>query len=118
MVATAAFAGAGFLWTFIRPGAVLWFVVVAMLSSFLERFWTGTVFALMADATPLALSSTVYQMYMSFSWIGNIPSSVLIGYLLGLGLPFTAFVMSCLTVVVLVLGLFIRPYGAGKASRI
>ena len=118
MAATAAFAGAGFLWTTLRPGAVMWFVVVAMISSFLERFWTGTVFAIMADSTPLAMSSTVYQMYMSWSWIGNIPASLLIGYLLGYSLAITALVMSCLTVVVLALGVYIKPYEAGKASKV
>jgi MFS family permease len=118
LIATGLFAGSGFLWTTLDQGSLMWFVVVAVTSSFLERVWTGTVFAVMADATPLALSSTVYQMYMSFAWIGNIPSSLLVGYLLGFGLSTTAFVMSCLMVVVLILGIFIRPYEAGKASEL
>lgn len=118
ITATIAFIGAGLLWTTLSQGQVLWFVAVAMLSSFIERFWSGTVFALMADATPLALSSTVYQMYMSFSWIGNIPSSILIGYLLDLSLGTTALVASALTLVVLILGYMIQPYEAGKASRV
>ena len=113
-----AFAEAGLLWTTLSPGAVAWFLVVAMISSFLERFWTGTVYALMADATPLALSSTVYQMYMSFAWIGNIPGSILIGFLLNFSLSFTALVMSALTGLVLLLGILIRPYEAGKATRV
>ena len=50
-----AFAGAGILWTTLSRGAVAWFLAVAMVSSFLERLWTGTGLALMADATPLAL---------------------------------------------------------------
>lgn len=118
IIATVAFIGAGLLWTTLTPGAITWFIIVAMVSSFLERFWTGTVFALMADATPLAISSTVYQMYMSWSWIGNIPASLLIGYFLGTSLRVTALVMSSLTVTVLIFGLFIRPYEAGKASNI
>lgn len=118
IVATVAFTGSGFLWTTLTPGAVTWFIVVAMISSFLERVWTGITFAMMADATPLAMSSTVYQMYMSWSWIGNIPASILIGYLLGYSLATTALVTSSLTVVVLLLGLFIKPYEAGKASKV
>jgi hypothetical protein len=64
------------------------------------------------------MSSTVYQMYMSWNWIGNIPASILIGYLLGYSLAATALVTSSLTVVVLLLGIFIKPYEAGKASRV
>jgi len=117
--ASVAFILAGLLWSTIQTGAVVWFVLVAMLSSFLERFWTGTIYALMADATPLALSSTVYQMYMSFAWIGNIPASILIGFLLeGSGLGTTALIMSGLTVSTLVLGNLIKPYEAGKASKV
>ena len=117
-VSSLAFAGAGLLWTTLSPGAVAWFLVVAMISSFIERFWSGTIYPLMADATPLALSSTVYQMYMSFAWIGNIPASILIGFLLNFSLSFTSLVMSALTGVVLLLGILIRPYEAGKATRV
>ncbi len=118
LVSSLAFAGAGLLWTTIAPGAVVWFTLVAMLSAFLERFWTSTVFAIMADSTPLAMSSTVYQMYMSWSWIGNIPSSVMIGWLLGRGLGTTALVTSLLMALPLALGLLIKPFEAGKASKI
>jgi MFS family permease len=118
IIASLIFAGAGLLWTTLQPGAVTWFIIVAMISSFMERFWTGTVFALMADATPLALSSTVYQMYMSFSWIGNIPSSILIGYLLEFSLRTTALVTSSLIILTLILGYFLKPYEAGKASKV
>ena len=117
-IATIAFAGAGFLWTTIGQGAVTWFIIVAMASAFLERFWTGTVFAIMADSTPLAMSSTVYQMYMSWSWIGNIPSSVLIGYLLDINLATTALVTSSMMILPLILGNYIKPFEAGKASDI
>lgn len=117
-IATIAFAGVGFLWTTIAEDAVTWFIIVAMLSAFFERFWTGTVFAIMADSTPLAMSSTVYQMYMSWSWIGNIPSSIMIGYLLDINLGTTALVTSALMVVPLILGYFIKPFEAGKASDI
>jgi hypothetical protein len=55
---------------------------------------------------------------MSWSWIGNIPSSVLIGYLLGIGLKPTAMVTSALMIVPLILGLLIKPFEAGKASDI
>jgi len=98
LMATVVFAGAGLLWVTLSPGAATaWIVVVVMVSSFMERFWTGTVFAIMADATPLAMSSTVYQMYMSWSWIGNIPASILIGYLLGIGLRTTVLALSSVT---------------------
>ncbi len=119
LMATVVFTGAGLLWVTLSPGtAIMWIVVVVMISSFMERFWTGTVFAIMADATPLAMSSTVYQMYMSWSWIGNIPASILIGYLLGIGLRTTVLALSSVSVVVLLLGLYIKPYEAGKASKV
>lgn len=119
LMATVVFTGAGLLWVTLSPGtAIVWIVVVVMISSFMERFWTGTVFAIMADATPLAMSSTVYQMYMSWSWIGNIPASILIGYLLGIGLRTTVLALSSVSVVVLLLGLYIKPYEAGKASKV
>jgi len=119
MWATAVFAASGLLWVTLSPSsALVWTAAVVMASSFMERFWTGTVFAIMADATPLAMSSTVYQMYMSWSWIGNIPASILIGYLLGIGLVPTVLVLSSASVVVLLLGLFVKPYEAGKASRV
>jgi MFS family permease len=118
IIASIAFTLTGFLWTTIKPGAVTWFIIVAMISAFFERFWTGTTFANMADSTPLAMSSSVYQMYMSWSWIGNIPSSVMIGYLLGFSLRTTALVTSSLMIVPLLLGTLIKPFEAGKASDI
>lgn len=118
IIASIAFMAAGFLWTTIAQGAVVWFIIVAMISAFLERFWTSTTYAIMADSTPLAMSSTVYQMYMSWTWIGNIPASVMIGYLLDLGLKTTALVTSSLLIVPLILGLLIKPFEAGKASDI
>lgn len=51
-------------------------------------------------------------------WIGNLSASILIGFLLGFSLSFTALVTSALTCVVLILGLIMRPYEAGKATRI
>jgi MFS family permease len=118
IASSVAFAFAGLLWATMSKGAIVWFTVVAMVSSFLERFWTGTIYGLMADATPLALSSTVYQMYMSWAWIGNIPASILIGYLLNFNLGVTALVTSALTAAVLILGSQIRPYEAGKATKV
>ncbi len=117
IVSSMAFIGAGILWTTLEQASAVWFLIVAVLSSFIERFWTGTILTLMADATPLAIPSTVYQMYMSFVWIGNIPASVLMGFLLGFSLPLTATVTSALTCVVLLLGIIIKPYEAGKATK-
>jgi MFS family permease len=117
-ISSIAFTCAGFLWATIQPGAVTWFIIIAMISAFFERFWTSTLYAIMADSTPLAMSSTVYQMYMSWIWIGNIPSSVMVGYLLGFGLSTTALVTSGLMIIPLILGLLIKPFEAGKASEI
>ena len=117
-ISSVAFTIAGFLWATIAPGAVTWFIIVAMISAFFERFWTSTIYAIMADSTPLAMSSTVYQMYMSWIWIGNIPASVMVGYLLSFNLRITALVTSALMIVPLLLGLLIKPFEAGKASEI
>ena len=106
------------MWATIQPGAITWFIIIAMISAFFERSWTSTLYAIMADSTPLAMSSTVYQMYMSWIWIGNIPSSVMVGYLLGFGLSTTALVTSGLMIIPLILGLLIKPFEAGKASEI
>jgi MFS family permease len=116
IIASVAFAFSGILWATLQPGAVNWFIIISMISSFMERFWTSTVFAIMADSTPLAMSSTVYQMYMSWSWIGNIPSSIFIGYLLGISLRVTALITTAMIFIVLAIGIYIKPYEAGKAS--
>jgi hypothetical protein len=70
----------------------------------------------MADITPLALSSTVYQMYMSFIWIGNIPVSVIIGYLLSTNLQLCIALMIAFTVLMAIIARWIEPYEIGKAG--
>ncbi len=108
----------GYLWMTLERGMVTWFVVLAILSNFLERINAGGRMALMGDATPLALSATVFQMYMSFSWIGNIPASLIIGILLPWNIPLLFAVLASFMIVPLVLSRYLTPYEAGKASNV
>jgi len=85
--------------------------------SFLYTVNFASLLALMGDITPFALSSTVFQMYMSFIWIGNVPVSVLIGYLLTTNLPLSLALMSFFTVLMTVVGGFIKPFEVGKATK-
>lgn len=113
-----AFTATSFLWTTIAPGLVVWFVVLSVFTNFLQRLNAGGRMALMGDATPLALSGTVFQMYMSFSWIGNVPASLLIGTLLPVDITLLMVILSSLNVVPLILALFLHPYDAGKAIAV
>jgi hypothetical protein len=70
----------------------------------------------MGDITPLALSSTVYQMYMSFIWIGNIPVSVIVGYLITVNLQLCIALMIFFTVLMAIIARGIEPYEIGKAT--
>jgi MFS family permease len=108
----------GYLWMTLRPGMTAWFVALAVVSNFIERINSGGRYALMADATPLALSATVFQMYMSFSWVGNIPASVIVGYLLPTNIPLLFAVLSSLTLVPLFLVRYLEPYEAAKAVKV
>ena len=108
----------GYLWMTLERGMVTWFVVLAIVSNFLERINAGGRMALMGDATPLALSATVFQMYMSFSWIGNIPASLIIGILLPWNIPLLFAVLASFMIVPLVLSRYLTPYEAGKASNV
>jgi MFS family permease len=108
----------GYLWMTLERGMVTWFVVLAILSNFLERINAGGRMALMGDATPLALSATVFQMYMSFSWIGNIPASLIIGILLPWNIPLLFAMLASFMIVPLVLSRYLTPYEAGKASNV
>jgi len=112
-----ALAASGLLWLNLREGMVLWFTSTASLISFLYTVNFACLLALTGDITPFALSSTVYQMYMSFIWIGNIPVSVLIGYLVTTNLPLCLVLMSLFTVLMSVVGAFIKPFEVGKASK-
>jgi MFS family permease len=109
---------AGYLWMTLKPGMISWFVTLAILSNFVERISSGGRMALMADSTPLALSATVFQMYMSFSWIGNIPASLIIGYLLPRNIPLLFALLSSFTIVPLYIVRYLKPYEAGKAVNI
>jgi hypothetical protein len=94
------------------------FIILAMLTNFIQRLNAGGRMALMGDATPLALSATVFQMYMSFSWIGNVPASVIIGSLLPTNLPLLMALLSSLSILPLFLVRFIKPYEVGKAVKV
>jgi len=112
-----ALAISGILWMSLREGEVMWFISTAMLLSFLSTFNMACQLALMGDITPLALSSTVFQMYMSFTWIANIPMSVLIAFLLRDNLPLCLAFMSFFTVLTTFVGAFIKPFEAAKAVK-
>jgi MFS family permease len=105
----------GYMWMTLKPGMVTWFVILAILSNFVERISSGGRMALMGDATPLALSATVFQMYMSFSWVGNIPASIIIGYLLPRNIPLLFAILSSFTLIPLYLVRYLKPYEAAKA---
>jgi MFS family permease len=108
----------GYLWMTIKPGMTTWFVILAIGSNFIERINSGGKLALMGDATPLALSATVFQMYMSFSWVGNIPASIIVGILLPRNIPLLFAVLSSTTLIPLMLVKYLKPYEAGKGITI
>lgn len=112
------FAAAGFLWTSLRAGMVTWFIFLAMLTNFLQRLNAGGRMALMGDSTPLALSGTVFQMYMSFSWIGNVPASIIIGTLLPVNVSLLMAILAAFTFIPLLLARLLTPYNVGKATSI
>lgn len=111
------FAFSGLLWINLQRGAVLWFTSTAVLMSFLNTFNLACLLALMGDITPLALSSTVFQMYMSFIWIGNVPMSLFIGYYITSNFPLCLAAMFCCTILMSVIGGLIKPFEAGKAVK-
>jgi MFS family permease len=108
----------GYLWMTLDRGMTTWFVVLAIVTNFIERVNSGGRMALMGDATPLALSATVFQMYMSFSWVGNIPASIIIGTLLPRNIPLLFAVLSSVTLIPLVLVRYLKPYEVGKAIKV
>jgi MFS family permease len=112
-----ALAVSGILWTGLRAGMTGWFTLSGMAISFLYTFNLACLLAFMGDITPLALSSTVFQMYMSFMWIGNVPVSILIGVLLSIDLPLCIVFMSFFTIVTSLVGSFIKPLEVGKADK-
>jgi MFS family permease len=117
VVSGAATAVAGLLWIPLQEGMVLYFTATAVVLSLLHTFNLACLLALMGDITPLALASTVFQMYMSFLWIGNVPMSILVGYLITRNLPLCLAFMSGCTVLVSVTGGLIKPFEAGKADK-
>jgi hypothetical protein len=95
---------------------VIWFIFSAAIIGFFYTINLASLLALMGDITPLALSSTVYQMYMSFIWIGNIPVSVVVGYLLTINLPLCLGLMIFFTFSMAVVGRWIKPFEVAKAT--
>jgi MFS family permease len=112
------FAIFGFLWMTLRAGMVIWFICLASLTNFIQRLSAGGRSGLLGDSTPLALSGTVFQMYMSFSWIGNVPASIMIGALLPVNIPLLMAVLSSFSFIPLILVRFIKPYEIGKAVKV
>jgi hypothetical protein len=107
----------GLLWINLKEGLVYWFTVSAIIINFFYTINFASLLALVADITPLALSSTVFQMYMSFIWIGNIPVSVIVGYLLSTKLQLCLTLMIFFTVLMAIIGRRIEPYEIGKATN-
>jgi MFS family permease len=117
LVASSIVLGAsGLLWINLREGMVYWFTVSAIIINFFYTLNFASLLALMADITPLALSSIVYQMYMSFIWIGNIPVSVVVGYLISSNLQLCLVLMIFFTLVMALIARGIEPYEIGKAT--
>jgi MFS family permease len=108
----------GYLWMILGSGMATWFIMLAIISNFVERIASGGRMAIMADSTPLALSATVFQMYMSFYWVGNIPASVIVGYLLPRNIPLLFGVLSSFSILPLFLVRFLEPFDAGKAMKV
>ena len=104
------------LWLNLREGMVLWFIVSATIIGFFYTINLASLLALMGDITPLALSSTVYQMYMSFVWIGNIPVSLVVGYLLTIDLSLCLGLMIFFTLSMAVVSRWIKPFEVAKAT--
>lgn len=118
LISGMAMMASGYLWMTLVRGMTTWFIVLAIISNFIERINKGGRMALMGDATPLALSGTVFQMYMSFSWVGNIPASIIVGILLPRNIPLLFAVLSSFTLIPLFLVRYLRPYEAGKATNV
>jgi MFS family permease len=116
IVSSLALGASGLLWINLKEGLVYWFTVSAIILNFFYTINLASLLALMGDITPLALSSTVYQMYMSFIWIGNIPVSVIVGYLISVNLQLCIALMILFTVLMAVIARGIEPYEIGKAT--
>lgn len=108
----------GILWTAFGINDVVLFVIFAIITSFLSNSESGAMLALMGDMTPLALSSTVFQMYMSFLWMTNVPVSVTTGHLLSINLPTLLMVTSLLSFAPLAFIKFVKPYETAKAMKV
>ena len=108
----------GYLWMTVERGMTVWFLTLAVISNFIERINAGGRMALMGDSTPLALSGTIFQMYMSFSWVGNIPASIIIGTLLSRNIPLLFAILSSFTIIPLILVRYLKPYKIAKATNI
>jgi len=108
----------GMMWSTLRLGMAVWFTVLAVATNFFLQFRTGSTMGLMADLTPLGLTSTVSQMYASFVWIGGILASAIVGSLIKTSLPVCVIVVSLIPIMQLIALQFVRPYEAGKATKI
>jgi MFS family permease len=108
----------GLLWVPIQRGMVNQFVVVAIISSILNNIVMSSMLALAADMTPLALSATVFQMYMSLLWVSNVPVSITTGLMLDINLATTMIVTSVLSLAPLIVVKFVKTYEASKGTDV
>jgi len=118
IVSSVIIALSGLLWVPVQRGMVAQFVVVAIISSILSNIVMSSMLALAADMTPLALSATVFQMYMSLLWISNVPVSITTGLLLDINLSTTIIVTSALSLAPLLFVKFMKTYEASKGSDV
>lgn len=117
IVSSITLGASGLLWLNLKEGMIIWFIISATIIGFFYTINLASLLALMGDITPLALSSTVYQMYMSFVWIGNIPVSVVVGYLLTVNLPLCLGLMIFFTLSMSVFANWIKPFEVAKAVK-
>jgi len=114
IIAHGIFAIVGILWATLKFGMYSWFATVAIISGFMENFRSGSNMGVMADMTPIGLTSTVSQMYSSFVWIGGIIASAIVGILLPKSLVLCIVVVSLLSGISLLAVQFVKKPARAK----
>ena len=116
-VSLGVFALVGFLW--ITLGMIsVWWVILIVVTNFLLNFYRAALYGLVSDITPLGLSSTVLQMIFSFIWIGGFVAAPIMGILLSVSPLLCVTVFSSLSLIGLLSGILVKPYEAGKATKV
>jgi hypothetical protein len=95
-----------------------WFIFLVVVTNFMLNFYRAALYGLMPDVTPIGLSSTVLQLILSFIWIGGFVVSPIIGILLPISLSLCVTVISSLSLIGLIAGILLKPFEAGKATKI